>query len=37
MRDIMEKINVAQLIRAYVADGMNALWPDGTEKSKKRS
>lgn len=37
MREVMEEINVAQLTRAYVADGMSALRPDGTEKSKKRS
>jgi hypothetical protein len=38
MREVMEKIKVAQLTRAYrVADGMSALRPDGTEKSKKRS
>jgi hypothetical protein len=37
MREVMEEINVAQLTRAYVADGMNALRPDSTEKSKKRS
>jgi hypothetical protein len=29
MRDAMEEINVAQLTRAYVADGMSALRPDG--------
>jgi hypothetical protein len=32
-----EEINVAQLTRAYVADGMSALRPDSTKKSKKRS
>jgi hypothetical protein len=37
MRNVMEEINDAQLTRAYVADGMNALRPDGTEKSTKRS
>jgi hypothetical protein len=36
MREVMEEINVAQLTRAYVANGMSALRPDGTEKSKKR-
>jgi hypothetical protein len=36
-REVMGEINVAQLTRAYVADGMSALRPDGTEKSKKRS
>jgi hypothetical protein len=37
MREVMEEINVAQLTRAYVVDGMSALRPDGTKKSKKRS
>jgi hypothetical protein len=37
MRDVMEKINVTQLTRAYVADEMSALRLDGTEKCKKRS
>jgi hypothetical protein len=37
MREVMEEINVAQLTRAYVANGMSALWPDGTKKFKKRS
>jgi hypothetical protein len=37
MREVMEKINVAQLTRAYVADGMSALRPDGIKKSTKRS
>jgi hypothetical protein len=37
MREVMEEINVAQLTRAYVADGMNSLRPDSTVKSKKRS
>jgi hypothetical protein len=37
MRDVMEEIDVAQLTRAYVANGMSALRPDDTEKSKKRS
>jgi uncharacterized NAD(P)/FAD-binding protein YdhS len=37
MREVMEEINVAQLTWAYVADGMSALQPDSTEKSKKRS
>jgi hypothetical protein len=37
MREVMEEINVARLTRAYVVDGMSALRPDGTEKSKKRS
>jgi hypothetical protein len=36
MREVMEEINVAQVTRAYVADGMSALRPDGTEESKKR-
>jgi hypothetical protein len=37
MREVMEEINVALLTRAYVTDGMNALRPDSTVKSKKRS
>jgi hypothetical protein len=37
MREVMEEINVVQLTRAYVADGMNALRPDSTKKPKKRS
>jgi hypothetical protein len=37
IRDVMEEINVAQLTRVYVADGMNALRQDGTKKSEKRS
>jgi hypothetical protein len=37
MRKVMEEINVAQLTRAYVVDGMSALRSDSTEKSKKRS
>jgi hypothetical protein len=37
IREVIEEINVAQLTRAYVADGMSALRPDGTKKSKKRS
>jgi hypothetical protein len=37
MREVMEEINVAQLTRAYVANGMSALRPDGTKRSNKRS
>ena len=37
VRDVLEEMNVADLTRGYIADGIFALRADGGEKPKKRA